>query len=158
MAESRLNKSHSQSVFLDFASLRICSRIQILIFYADIGNRLQQVCRDSRERAWVTSPTWIFKCTLACTSKSASVLECTRSQNLSENGSKRTHALRSIKKREVERRPLNLNSNIFQHRQRISLSFKRRYFNQLSAIQIMTTWEKCNSQTTPNLISAFSLT
>lgn len=158
MAESRLNKSHSQSVFLDFASLRLCSCVQILIFYADIGNRLRQVCRDSRERAWVTSPTWMFKCTLVCTSISASILECTRSQSLSENWSKRTHALRSIKKREVKRRPLNLNSNIFQHRQRISLSFKRHYFNQFSTVQIMTMWEKCDSQTTPNLISAFSLT
>ena len=71
---------------------------------------------------------------LVCTSKSASILECTLLQSLSENWSKRTHALKSIKEHDVKRRPSNLNSNIFQHRQRISLSFKRRYFSQLSTV------------------------
>lgn len=64
---------------------------------------------------------WISKCTLVCISKSASILDSMLLQSLSENWSKRTHTLESIKKHEVNRRSSNLNSNIFQHRHRISL-------------------------------------
>lgn len=119
--ESQINKSQTQKVFLNCTSLRVCSGEYILIFYAGVWSHLGQVCRDSG-KAWVNSPTWISKCTLVCISKPVSTLDSTLLQSLSENWSKRTHALKSIKKHEVNRRPSNLNSNICQHRQRVSLS------------------------------------
>lgn len=46
-----MNKSQSQKVSLDRASLRVGSSVWILIFCADIKSCLGQVSRNSRERA-----------------------------------------------------------------------------------------------------------